>query len=214
MAATAWDSRLGRRIALPLRNTRVHPNHVTTAGMLAGLAAAALYAHGSPRAANWGAGLYVLSAILDHADGALARLSGRCSGAGQAYDRVADLLVRLALFAGVGCGLRHGALGDGAIALAAAADVGVVATLVLRSATARRRGWEAIPQPTLLGLEFEDILYVIAPITWAGGRAPFLVGAAVGSPLFALWTAWIWWREPTARPAPPSRLPDTRPAGE
>ena len=189
MAEVTWDTRLARIIASPLRRTPVQPNHVTTVGLAVGLGAAACYATGSARAANWGAGLYVASVVLDHVDGELARLSGRCSAIGQAYDRAADLLVRLALFAGMGVGLRHGRLGDLAVGLGLVAGIAFVTIFVLRGAMAKRRGWDALAQPRFAGFELEDILYVIAPVTWLGWLAPFVVGAGVGAPLFSLWVA-------------------------
>jgi phosphatidylglycerophosphate synthase len=185
----AWDSRLAHRVALLLRDTRVHPNHVTTVAMLAGLAGAALYAGGTAWARNWGAVLYLLSAILDHVDGELARLANKCSLRGQTYDRVADLVVRLALFVGMGLGLRHGPLGGAAVAFGLAAGVAFVSIFVLRGAIARRRGWDAIAQPAVAGFELEDVLYVIAPVTWLGWLAPFVVAAGIGAPIFAAWMA-------------------------
>jgi len=189
VASQAWDSRLARRIALILSATRVRPNHVTAAGMLVGFAAAAGYASGSARGMGWGAALYVLSAILDHADGELARLTGTGSAAGQTFDRVADLLVRFALFTSMGIGLRHSPLGPTAVGFGLAAGVAFVVIFASRGATARLRGWDAMSQPTAAGLELEDILYAIAPVTWVGWLAPFVVAAGIGAPLFALWCA-------------------------
>jgi phosphatidylglycerophosphate synthase len=180
---------MARRIAVVLSATRVRPNHVTAASMLLGLAAAACYASGSPRGMGWGAVLYVLSAILDHADGELARMTGTCSAAGQTFDRVADLLVRFALFTGMGIGLRESPLGPMAVGFGLAAGVAFVVIFASRGATARRRGWDAMSQPTAAGFELEDILYVIAPVTWVGWLAPFVVAAGIGAPLFALWCA-------------------------
>ena len=187
MAVAAWDSRLARLVALPLCDTWVHPNHVTTAGLALGLGAAACYATGSSAAANFGAALYVGSVILDHVDGELARLSGKCSAIGQAYDRAVDLTVRLALFACMGIGLRHGGLGNLAVGLGLAAGIAFVVIFVLRGAMAKRRGWDALAQPRFAGFELEDILYVIAPVTWLGWLAPFVVAAGIGAPLFSLW---------------------------
>jgi hypothetical protein len=59
----------------------------------------------------------------------------------------------------------------------------------MRSALARRRGPSALVQPAAGGFEIEDILYVIAPVTWAGWLGPFVLAAGVGAPLFALWVA-------------------------
>jgi len=197
----AWDSRLAHPVALLLRDTRVHPNHVTTVSMLVGLGAAALYAGGTSQSRDWGAALYVLSAILDHVDGQLARLANKSSARGQTYDRVADLTVRFTLFAGMGLGLRHGPLGDAAIGCGLAAGVAFVLIFVLRGSIARRRGWDAIAQPAVAGFELDDVLYVVAPITWLGWLAPFVVAAGVGAPLFALWVVRAWW---LARALPPA----------
>lgn len=203
MATAPWDSRLARLLITPLRNTRVHPNHLTTAGLLVGLGAAALFAGGA-NTARWGAGVYVLSALLDHADGELARLAGKTSAFGHLYDRLADLIVKLSLFTGMGMGLRHGVLGNWAPFLGIVAGASVVLIFALRSELARRRGEQSLPQPSAGGFEIEDILYVIAPVTWCGFLAPFLVGAGIGAPLFTLWVGRAF-RASRVAPAPIAR---------
>ncbi len=214
MAGQAWDSRLARRIARPLAAMRVHPNHVTAASMLLGLAAAAGYASGSPRGMGWGAVLYVLSAVLDHVDGEVARLTGTSSAAGQTFDRVADLVVRFTLFAGMGVGLRVSPLGLPGVAFGVAAGLAFVAIFGLRGATARLRGWDAVGQPTAAGFDLEDILYVIAPLTWLGWLGPFVVAAGIGAPLFALWCArnHLEARRQMRRAAAPESAPLSAPA--
>jgi phosphatidylglycerophosphate synthase len=192
VASQAWDSRLARRIARPLSRTRVHPNHVTATGMLIGLMAALCYASGERRGLAWGAFLYVVSAILDHVDGELARMTGTSSASGQVFDRFADLAVRFALFAGMGLGLRSSALGPVAIGCGLAAGAAFVTIFALRGATARLNGWDDLGQPTFAGFELEDVLYVIAPVTWAGWLGPFVVAAGAGAPLFALWSAYAY----------------------
>jgi phosphatidylglycerophosphate synthase len=181
-----WDSRLAHRLVRPLRDTRITPNQITTVSLLCGLAAAWLYGTGS---ANVGALLYCLSALLDHADGELARLTGKTSAFGHTYDRVVDLVVKISLFAGMGFGLRHGVLGAGAPFLGVVAGASLVAIFLLRSELGRRRGNAALTQPGAAGFEIEDVLYLIAPITWLGWLQPFVIAAAIGAPLFALWTA-------------------------
>jgi len=183
-----WDARLARLLILPLRHTRVHPNHLTTAGLATGLAAAACYARGAP-AADLGGALFWLAALLDHADGELARLTGKTSGFGHAYDRAADLAVKLALFAGMGIGLRGGPLGTWAVVAGLAAGVALITIFTLRTALLRRIGPAALAQPGVAGFEIEDILYLIAPITWLGGLQRFVLAAGVGAPLFACWVA-------------------------
>ena len=185
-----WDSRLANLLVRPLRRTRVHPNHVTTVNFAIGLLAAACYAGGRP---NVGAGLYVASAVLDHADGELARMTGKTSAFGAVYDRVTDLVVKIALFAGMGFGFRHGALGGWAIVAGLTAGVAFVTIFLLRSELARRDPKAATTQPAAGGFEIEDILYVIAPLTWIGVLQPFVVATALGAPVFALWTARQLW---------------------
>jgi phosphatidylglycerophosphate synthase len=200
-----WDARLANVLARPLRHTSVHPNHVTTVNFLIGLGAAASYAGGRP---NLGAGLYVTSAILDHADGELARMTGRTSAFGAAYDRATDLIVKIAIFAGMGFGFRHGALGGWAILAGLTAGVAFVSIFMLRSELARREDPAALTQPAAGGFEIEDILYVIAPLTWIGGLQFFVLATAVGAPLFALWTArQLWVRAPAAAARTPSTVP-------
>jgi archaetidylinositol phosphate synthase len=184
-----WDSRLARWLVTPLRDTWVHPNHVTTFGTLVGLTAAALYASGTPALIDLGACVWVVSAVLDHADGELARMSGKCTEWGAAYDRASDLLVRLALFTAIGVGLRGGPLGIAAPLCGLAAGIAFVAIFWFRGAILRRRGRDAVAQPAVGGFEIEDVLYLIAPLTWLGGLGPFIVAAGIGAPLYALWAA-------------------------
>jgi phosphatidylglycerophosphate synthase len=190
MATKPWDSRLALALVRPLRDTRVHPNHVTTGALLTGLAAAALYALATPRAADAGAAFWVLASILDHADGELARLTGKVTTFGHRYDRAADLIVRLALFAGMGASLRHGPLARWGLPLGVLGGASLLAIFLIRSAMARRRGSGAFRQPEAGGFEIEDILYLIAPLTWLGWLAPFLVAVAIGTPLFTIWCTW------------------------
>jgi hypothetical protein len=116
--------------------------------------------------------------------------------------------VKIALFAGMGFGFRHGALGGWAILAGCTAGVAFVTIFLLRSELARRDPRAALVQPAAGGFEIEDILYVIAPLTWAGALLPFVLAAAVGAPLFALWTALQLWTSPSPRAAgTPSIVP-------
>jgi phosphatidylglycerophosphate synthase len=188
MATKPWDSRLAHWLVVPLRHAPVHPNALTTLGLASGLAAAALFATGRPASMNWGAGVFVLSAILDHADGELARLTGKTSAFGHAYDRIADLIVKMSVFTGMGVGVR-GTWGDAGPFLGGAAGLAVIAIFVMRTELARRQGASVLEQPAAGGFEIEDILYAIAPVTWLGLLPPFVLAAAIGAPGFAFWVA-------------------------
>ena len=101
-----WDARLALWCVRPFRDSWLTPNHITTASLLAGLTSAALFAIGSSRAAVWAGLFYVLSALLDHADGELAREGNKASAFGHMYDRLCDLAARSALFLGLALNAR------------------------------------------------------------------------------------------------------------
>jgi phosphatidylglycerophosphate synthase len=184
-----WGSRLAGLLVRPLVATRVHPNHVTTLSLLTGLTAASLYGIADRTAANWGAALYLLTNLLDNADGELARLAGKTSVAGGFYDRLCDLVVRVSLFLGMGLGLRAGPLGNWALVAGVVAAAAFVVIFALRSALTRHEVVEAMDKPSAGGFDVGDILNLVAPLTWLGALEPFLVATAVGAPLFCVWTA-------------------------
>jgi len=46
------------------------------------------------------------------------------------------------------------------------------------------------------GFDFDDILYLFAPVVWLNWHFLFLIGASVGAPIFALLT---WYRLNTSK---------------
>jgi phosphatidylglycerophosphate synthase len=76
--------------------TPMTPNQVTALAIALGLGAAAAWVHGTPAAMIWGGALLWSSAIMDGADGILARAKRMQSAFGRALDGVADWLVALA----------------------------------------------------------------------------------------------------------------------
>ena len=90
-------------VALVYR-TPLSPNQVTVLSIIVGAAAAACWWAGSPSAMVWGGILLWASAILDGADGILARAKQQFSAIGRALDGSADLIV--ALIVGLAAG-RH-----------------------------------------------------------------------------------------------------------
>jgi phosphatidylglycerophosphate synthase len=79
-------------VALVYR-TRITPNQVTLLATLVGLAAGACFIAGSRSAMVWGGVLLWTSAILDGADGILARVQNSGSPLGRAIDGTADAVV-------------------------------------------------------------------------------------------------------------------------
>lgn len=79
--------------------TPVTPNQVTLLAICLGLAAAACWVEGSRAAMVWGGALLWTSAIMDGADGILARAKNMQSAFGRALDGTADMLVGLSTVA-------------------------------------------------------------------------------------------------------------------
>jgi archaetidylinositol phosphate synthase len=194
---TPWDRRLTRFLIRPLKNSRITPNHITTLGLITGLAAGALYATGERGLANLGALLFMLSLLIDHADGELARFAGKSSKLGHYYDQIAGFINYLALFAGIGFGLRFQGLGAWGPPLGIIAGISVAIILALRLELAKRTGQNT--QPSFAGFEMDNILYCVGPVTWVGGLKPFLIAACIGAPMFALWVLWQLGRADRAR---------------
>jgi phosphatidylglycerophosphate synthase len=184
-----WDQRLARALVRPLRHSRITPNGITTLTLVLGLLSAWLYVLGGS-AAHFGGALFMLACLFDHADGELARMTGRTSTFGHYYDLIADALVLTALFLGIGAGLSGGEMGDGALRLGLLAGGAVGLIVLLRLELERRAGRSATRQPNLLGFELQDLMYLVGPITWLGGLEPFLTLAAIGAPLYTLVVLW------------------------
>lgn len=182
-----WDARLAARLVAPLRDSWVTPNHLTTLRMLFGIFACAGFAHGGYLWTNIGAVCFATSNFLDHTDGELARITGKSSRFGHIYDLVADALVNFMLFLGIGIGLRHGVLGSGAIALGLLSGIAVATIFHLRHEIELMVGKSAARQPHVGAVEAEDILYALPLVALAGHLHYFMLLAAVGAPLFALW---------------------------
>lgn len=191
--APAWDHRLGRLVAGPLARAGIHPNAVTTAGLVLGLAAGALFALGGRSEAEWAALLFVLAAFLDHVDGEVARMSGKCSRFGHYYDHVAAVISYAAMFVGIGVGHHAGPYGEWAVVAGVLSGVAVAVIMSFRLKMSVDLGSEAIRQPNFLGFEPEDALYVVAPLAWLDRYTvidemfSFIVAAAVGAPAFLIW---------------------------
>jgi archaetidylinositol phosphate synthase len=183
---------VARWCILPLLNTWVTPNHVTTLRLLTGLAAAGAFAVGNYFWTCWAGVLFVISAILDRADGELARLSGRMSSAGHWYDLSSDMLVNLVVFVGIGFGLGNRIEGPWApiMGLVAGLSVGAIFVVVFFLHMGGSHPSIAFRYPN--GFDFDDTLFVIALFAWFDALWPLLIAAAVGAPLFLLYALWSY----------------------
>ena len=189
MVGDSWTHKIARRCILPLVGTPVTPNHLTTLRLLTGIAACASFAVGDRTWDIWGGWLWLLSAFLDRADGELARVSGKTSPWGHAYDCATDIAVTSLFFLGAGIGLRESGAGGWAVVAGLAGALGVLAAELLAERIDRMKkdtGEKAYAG--FAGFDFDDVLYLFAPVVWLGWQLPFVLGAAVGAPAFALLT--------------------------
>ncbi|WP_087737339.1 CDP-alcohol phosphatidyltransferase family protein [Paraburkholderia piptadeniae] len=188
-----WDARLARRLIMPLVDTHVTPNHLTTVRLLIGFAGGLALARGGFAWTNVGAFLIVLSNFVDHTDGELARVSGKSSRIGHFYDLASDALVTVLLFAGMGYGMTSSQVGDliglavSPLLLGTVAGIAVALIFFLRMRIEEMAGKAGTRQASVGGFETEDILYLLPLVTLMSGVAPFLVAASIGAPLFAVY---------------------------
>ena len=111
MSHNTWIHRVVRVAVRPLVATPITPNQLTTLRLLVGIAAAFAFAQPSQLWLDLGALIFLISFFLDRADGELARLSGRTSPGGHAYDLISDAFCNAVAFAALGIGLYRGGSG-------------------------------------------------------------------------------------------------------
>jgi archaetidylinositol phosphate synthase len=189
-ASRPWDARLARKLVMPLKNTRVTPNHLTTVRLAVGLAGAASFLAGTYLWSNVGALLMILSNFLDHTDGELARISGKTSRIGHVYDLASDAAVTILLFVAIGVGVAASSkttLHFPPVALGLLAGCAIALIFYLRMRIEDMVGKAANQQASLGGFETEDVLYLLPLVTLSNGVVPFLLAAALCAPLFAIW---------------------------
>ncbi|NQV83032.1 MAG: CDP-alcohol phosphatidyltransferase family protein [Rhodospirillales bacterium] len=192
MVGDSWTHKIARVCVMPLIHTPVTPNHLTALRLITGIAACAAFAVGTRYWDIWGGWLWLGSTFLDRADGELARISGKITPGGHTFDMISDTAVTSLFFLGAGIGLRHTALGDFAIIAGVMGSLGVFAAEYFAEIIDQMNtdtGEKAYAGRW--GFDFDDVLYLFAPVVWLGWQMPFVLGASVGAPVFALYT---WYR--------------------
>jgi phosphatidylglycerophosphate synthase len=192
MVGDSWTHKLARICILPLVETPVTPNHLTVVRLLTGLAACAAFALGTQQGNLWGGVLWIVSAFLDRADGELARVSGKTSEFGHKFDYFCDVTITSLFFVGIGIGLRESAFGAWSVLMGVSAGAGVLAAEIIAEVIdqAQKDSGEKA-YAGFGGFDFDDVLYLFAPVVWLNLHFLFLAGASVGAPVFALIT---WFR--------------------
>lgn len=185
---------VARWCILPLVNTWVTPNHISTLRLLSGLAAAGAFAVGDYFWTCWGGVLFVISGVLDRGDGELARLSGRTSRWGHWYDLSGDMVANVAVFIGIGFGLADRIAGPWApiMGFVAGLSVGAIFVVVFRLHSSGSHPSIAFRYPE--GFDFDDTLFLIPLFAWLDLLWPLLIAGAVGAPAFLIFALWSYSR--------------------
>ncbi len=187
MSYNTWIHKFSRVLVQPLVNTPVTPNHLTTGRLLFGLAAAICFAFDDQTLNIVGALAFVISMVLDRADGELARLSGKSSRFGAIYDLITDAICNSALFIGIGVAATDTAMGQWAILLGviAGASISIIFYTVIQVASEIEASAAAFD--SFAGFDPDDAI-VIVPIGVVFGLGPILlVLAAIVTPFVAIY---------------------------
>ncbi len=187
MSHNTWAHRIARTVIVkPLARTTVRPNQVTTLRLVVGLSAAACLAVGTPEWRLAGAALFVVSFLLDRADGDLARLTGQTSPGGHTYDLISDSVCNALTFVGLGLGLTSSPLGLWAVPMGLLAGGAVAAVLLLVMRIESMEGARAAELKGFAGFDPDDAILLVPLALAVDSAEGLLVAAAVGAPAFAL----------------------------
>lgn len=178
-------------------NMPVTPNHITTVRLVTGIAAALCFAVGTRGWLAAGALVFLLSLLLDRADGELARQTGRMSRAGYRYDLASDCIASVATFVGLGVGLA-GAHGEayGWIGLVAGLGIGILFAELNILSFASVRGYDVAPGVTI---DPDDAMVLVPILIWCGFAREMTIAAAIVTPLAAIVLALVGLRQRRAR---------------
>jgi phosphatidylglycerophosphate synthase len=200
VSANTVIHRIVRPAVRAIAPSGVTPNQITTLRLATGIAAAVTFALDAGPWQATGAAIFLLSMLLDRADGELARQTGQSSPAGHHYDLLSDCFSNIIAFLGIGIGqmVYLGLLGPVLGALAGGA-VGIVFWQLHILQIGNLRGYE-ITRGVLI--DPDDLLVFVPVLIWIGAAVPMLWAAAVITPLAALWLAVSGTRQARARQQP------------
>jgi phosphatidylglycerophosphate synthase len=173
----------------PLVGTFVTPNLLTSLRLVSGIVAASLFALGE---AAWDAAgiVFLVSALLDRADGELARIADLRSSFGHRFDLISDYSSHVLVFIGIGIGLRHDVLGHWAILLGLVAGLAIIAIFALVAHVEKIAGTAAAAFPTTGDFDPDDAMLIVAVAAFLDFPLALLVAAAIGAPLFLAFSCW------------------------
>jgi archaetidylinositol phosphate synthase len=148
---------------------------------------------GQQESDHLGGAVWVLSALLDRADGELARLTQQSSPSGHFYDYVIDMCVNASMFVAVGIGQRHSWLGLSAVMLGLLCGITLFLCLYWSEEIESKLDPGAVVLGGGGGFDPDDLFYLIGPLAWIGAFPLMLVsGSIVLVPAAVLIGTWFW----------------------
>ena len=190
MIGMSWSHRLARLLVRPLVGTGVTPNHLTTLRLITGMLACLALVPADGAWVWWAGALWLVSALLDRADGELARTGGMSTPGGHRYDYLVDTTVNSAFFVALGLGLRETSWGGTAVMLGFWSGAALFLSSYWSEALEQLDGSGRKACAGAFGFDFDDLLYLLAPIVWLGWSEPLLVAASLGATVMMLLTGW------------------------
>ncbi len=184
--------RVSRFFSRRLVLTRVTPNQITLMGVAIGLLGAFLLSWPGYWPKLIGSLLFLLCIIMDGIDGEIARLKLMESHFGHRLDIITDNIVHVAIFLGITVGLYHDSGATAFWILFGALLGGFSLCLVAVYQCILKRGEDAQSSPAIRFFTLlcnRDFAYLLVGLALAGRLHWFLMGASVGTYLFAgiLW---------------------------
>ena len=177
--------RLVRPAVGRLVGTRVSPDLLTGLRLATGLGAAGCFADPEDRARAIGAGLFLVSMLLDRADGELARQSLRFSRYGGRLDMAADCTATMAAFVGLGLGATPAWIAPRTgLWLGVLAAVSTAALFAQISVQPRETG--TVPASMPGWFDPDDLMLLVPVAIWCGGASWVLLASAALTPIAAL----------------------------
>jgi phosphatidylglycerophosphate synthase len=166
-----------------IAKTPIVPDHLTILRFLSGVAAAVAFARGDILPGSF---IFIVSCLLDRADGELARQTQRFSQHGHRYDIWADWSAGALTFIGLGIGALHGPLGLAAPILGVLSAVGTTALYWSINVLQAHKTLPHVAAATgRVLVDPDDGMFVIPPLLWLFGAPGVLLPAGMATPVLA-----------------------------